>query len=133
MNLSPCYCINLRNASNTIAKIYDQYLSAYNLTIRQYSLLINIHRLGNANMTTLAAATNLDRTSLVRMLRPLIERNLVENTAPKGKRDRNLQLTEIGSILLTNAQSSWQNAQHEIEIKLGQDNIDRLQEILKLL
>lgn len=133
MKISPCYCITLRNASNAISKIYDQQLEPFNLTIRQYSLLINVGRIGSANMTTISDITSLDRTSLVRMLRPLLDRGLIEDSAGKGKRDRCIRLTDSGRALLAEAKPAWQAAQDEIEAKLGKENIDRLMDMIKML
>lgn len=133
MRISPCYCITLRNAANLISKIYDNHLEPFDLTIRQYSLLINVGRLGSANITTLSDHTNLDRTSLVRMLRPLLKKELIEDTAGNGKRDRNIRLTDNGRLLLAKAAPAWQMAQDEIEIKLGKENLDNLIEMFKML
>lgn len=133
MRISPCYCITLRNAANLISKIYDNHLEPFDLTIRQYSLLINVGRLGSANITTLSDYTNLDRTSLVRMLRPLLKKELIEDTAGNGKRDRNIRLTDNGRLLLAKAAPAWQMAQDEIEIKLGKENLDNLIEMFKML
>ena len=74
MKLSNCYCINLRNASGIIAKIYDEHLAPYGITVRQYSMMKNLERLGEASVTELAEYIELERTSVVRMLRPLTER-----------------------------------------------------------
>lgn len=48
---SPCYCTNLRRSANAVSDYYDARLRPSGLTAAQYYLLLNLSRLGSANMT----------------------------------------------------------------------------------
>lgn len=123
---SPCTCINLRRASQAITKIYDEKLSPSGLTVTQFSLLKNIKKLSPISVSDLALAIRLDRTTLVRNLKPLEKKGLVIDNSPEGTRNRQLQLTEGGIKLCDSAEVLWQEAQDYIEQKLGKDNLKNL-------
>ena len=48
---STCYCTNLRRSANAMSEFYDSALKEAELTISQYYLLVNLSRLGKANIT----------------------------------------------------------------------------------
>lgn len=128
---SKCHCINIRRAANRISKFYDNTLKAIGLSVNQYSLLINLSRLERSNITTLANYVDLERTTLVRTIKPLIEKQFIEDIAIEGKRDRELILTEKGWEKVRQGEILWTKAQNEIENRIGKENIKLLYEILE--
>lgn len=128
---SPCTCLNLRRASLTLIDIYDQYLTSSSLSISQYSILRHIHQLEPVSVSDLSIALRLDRTTLVRGLKPLEERNLVEDISDEGTRNRAMQLTEKGNAFFQEAHQLWEKAQSDLEGYLGKDEADKLTEILE--
>ncbi len=128
---SKCHCINIRRAANRISKFYDNTLKAIGLSVNQYSLLINLSRLERSNITTLANYVDLERTTLVRTIKPLIEKQFIEDIAIEGKRDRELVLTEKGWEKVRQGEILWTKAQNEIENRIGKENIKLLYEILE--
>lgn len=133
MTLTRCYCINLRNAAAAVSDIYDSYLKPFGLTVRQYSLLTCLGQIGEASTTYLADYVSLDRTSVVRLIKPLLERGLIEDLAESGKRDRRLHLSRKGKDLLEQAKPEYKKAHHEIENKLGKENLTSIMNILEVL
>ena len=127
---SKCYCIQLRRTTGIISAFYDKHLTPVNLTINQYSLLINLYRLGVCNVSELAGKVRLERTTCVRMLKPLIQRGLICDNASAGARSRKITLTEAGTVLLQQAIPLWEQAQAEMEDKIGKEKIDTLLSIL---
>lgn len=128
---SKCHCINIRRAANRISKFYDNALKEIGLSVNQYSLLINLSRLERSNITTLANYVDLERTTLVRTIKPLIEKQFIEDIAIEGKRDRELVLTEKGWEKVRQGEILWTKAQNEIENRIGKENIKLLYEILE--
>ena len=128
-----CYCINLRRATNAITEQYDRQLEPLNLTVSQFSLLINLSQLGVCSVSDLANYVGLQRTTLVRSLKPLFALNYIKDTAKEGKRKREIQLTSFGKNILEQANPLWQKAQDEIEQKIGKENLNFLLEILSSL
>ena len=133
MTLTRCYCINLRNASAAVSNIYDSYLKPFGLTVRQYSLLTYLGQIGEASTTYLADYVSLDRTSVVRLIKPLLERGLIIDLAESGRRDRRLHLSQKGKELLEQAKPEYIKAHHEIENKLGKENLESMMNMLEVL
>lgn len=123
---SPCTCLNLRRASLAITKIYDQKLSPSGLTNSQFSLLKHVKHLGPVSVSDLALEIRLDRTTLVRNLKPLENKGLIIDNSPGGTRNRQLQLTDEGVKCCDSAEVLWQEVQAYIEQKLGKDNLKNL-------
>ena len=130
---SVCNCINLRRAANAVTEYYDQWLKPSGLTINQYSLLINLSRLGRGSVSDLARQVGLDRTTLVRGLRPLLEAGLIEDLASESRRNRLLTPTESGRTVLKLARPLWEKAQAGLEDCLGREQVQPLTELLSRL
>ncbi len=130
---SVCYCISLRRASSVVTELYDGFLAPAGLTVTQLSLLINLGQLGTASVSQLAEQVGLERTTLVRTLRPLLEKGLVSDAAPAGQRDRALTLTEAGLAAMEAGDALWEQAQAEIRSRIGPERVEQLNDILTLL
>lgn len=125
-----CYCIQLRRTTGILSALYDKHLAPVNLTINQYSLLINLQRLEVCSVSELAEKVRLERTTCVRMVKPLMKRGLVCDNSSKGERSRKLALTDEGKDLLKRAIPLWEKAQEELDRKLGKEKVDTFLSIL---
>lgn len=121
---SPCNCLNIRRASQSVTEVYDEFLAPSNLKIGQFSLLKHINQLGPVSVSDLALIIRLDRTTLVRNLKPLEKSGLVEDISTEGTRNRQLKLTAKGIKAYKYAEELWEKAQSFLEEYLGKDNID---------
>lgn len=130
-NSSPCTCLNLRRASKTLTDIYDKYLTSCQLSISQYSILRHINCLAPVSVSNLSIALRLDRTTLVRSLKPLEERELVEDISEDGTRNRELQLTEDGKNVFQSANGLWEKAQSDLVEYLGREDAEKFSEMLE--
>ena len=128
-----CYCINSRRLSNLITNKYDKYLQEINLTVNQYSLLVNINQLEICSVSDLAIYVGLERTTLVRTLKPLFDKKLIEDISKTTQRNRQIKITQKGKEVLEKGKPLWKQAQKEIEDKIGKDNILVLSEIFSKL
>lgn len=116
---SKCYCTNLRRSANAISDFYDNALKNAGLTVSQYYLLINLSRLGKANITHWAQRVGLDRSTMVRNIKPLESRGLIEKTEGHGK---TFTLSEIGKKALGEAVVIWNETQKKIKNFLGEED-----------
>ena len=128
-----CYCINSRRLSNLITNKYDKHLQEINLTVNQYSLLVNINQLEICSVSDLAIYVGLERTTLVRTLKPLFDKKLIEDISETTQRNRQIKITQKGKEVLEKGKPLWKQAQKEIEDKIGKDNILVLSEIFSKL
>ena len=92
---SNCYCANIKRAENKITALYNRHLEKAGITRGQYALLANIERNPGISVSALAETMDLERTTLVRNLKPLEARGLIVDAACKG-RSRSLQLSVEG-------------------------------------
>jgi DNA-binding MarR family transcriptional regulator len=90
-----------------------------------------ISYLSPINVSDLSFALRLDRTTLVRNLKPLEERKLVEDISGTGTRNRELQLTESGRQVFESANNLWEKAQSDLATYLGSEDAGKLSEILE--
>lgn len=127
---SVCNCLNLRRASLAITEIYDHYLAPCHLSVSQFSILKHIFAMEPVNVSELAAEIRLDRTTLVRNLKPLEQQGLIYDIAPSGTRKRQLCLTVEGREKIEQAHVYWQQAQEQIEAQLGSEDTKILQALL---
>ncbi len=127
---SVCHCINLRRAANRVTEYYDKIMASSGLTVNQYSLLLHLKALQVTSITDLAIEMRLDRSTLVRNLKPLMEAGFVEDIAREGTRNRQLRLTAGGEVVLNRADPLWEQAQKGIEEELTDGNLERLMDFL---
>ncbi|MDD7362859.1 MAG: MarR family winged helix-turn-helix transcriptional regulator [Peptoniphilus sp.] len=111
-----CYCTNLRRSAHAISAFYDERLKASGITASQYYLLINLSRMGSANITHWATCVGLDRSTMARNIKPLEAQMLLERTSGRGK---TYKLSDKGFETLKVAVPLWEDAQTDIERFLG--------------
>lgn len=121
---SPCNCLNIRRASQALTGVYDEFLAPSDLKIGQFSLLKYINQLEPVSVSDLALTIRLDRTTLVRNLKPLEQSGFVEDISAQGTRNRQLKLTPKGVETYKQAEELWEKAQNFFEEYLGTDNTD---------
>lgn len=128
---SPCYFVNLRRAAGAVTRLYDRRLAPLGLSINQFSMMANLDALGCVSVSALAVHMGLDRTTLVRNLKPLLDRGLVRDAAESGRRDRKLELTEEARDMMPNAYRAWKGAQQAVKDHLGPENVRLLMTMLE--
>lgn len=126
-----CYCEVLRQATRRVTQIYDDALGPTGLTITSYGLLARIQALGCPSMNELATASAMDRTTLSRNLKPLLDRKLVAVSHGEDRRRKEFRLTRPGRTMLAKAQPLWQRAQVQFRQRFGEANSHTLVSLLK--
>ncbi|MDH6603297.1 DNA-binding MarR family transcriptional regulator [Bacilli bacterium PM5-9] len=116
-NKTECFCINLRRASTAITKKYDNALAKYDVTTNQFSIINNIKQLEKCNVIELATRMGLERTTLLRNIKPLIKKEYILETKENNK--AMFSLTSSGKELYNSAHYEWDKIQYEINDKLG--------------
>lgn len=128
---SDCNCLNLRRAAQALTRVYDESVSAASgISLNQFALLRYIKNLAPVSVSDLSAALRLDRTTLVRTLKPLEKLALIEDLATAGARSRELALTAKGQKALAEARAGWAAAQSRVAAELGEAGIRQLTELL---
>lgn len=128
-----CHCLKIRRSAENVIHFYDNVLASSGLTARQYSLLFAINKLGTCNVRELSEAALLDRSTLARSLKPLLQAGYIEDKKNAGARDSVLVLTEKGEQIYRQAAELWNTAQKQFEQKIGRENVEALEKLLVLL
>ncbi|WP_322012342.1 MarR family winged helix-turn-helix transcriptional regulator [Paraburkholderia sp. J12] len=110
-------CFAVRQAARHLSQLYERHLSAAGLTPTQFSILGMLGRGPSLTMAELARALVMERTTLVRALRPLLRSGLVADAGIP--RRRQLTLTPGGHARLGVAGVYWRAAQDEFERRFG--------------
>jgi DNA-binding MarR family transcriptional regulator len=129
-NTEKCYCISFRRAAKAATAYYDRMLFDTGITVNQYSLLINLYRIAPCNVSTLAKTMRLDRTTLVRNMKPLVNMGLLQDLAEEGGRDRQLTVTTLGIKSLEMAQQRWEKAQVGLKKHIGEKDFETLMAVI---
>jgi DNA-binding MarR family transcriptional regulator len=120
-------CFALRQASRHISKLYERYLSEAGITPTQFSILRTLGQVPSLTMVKLAKAMAMDRTTLVRALKPLLQRGfVVAFSEAQGCRRLRLVLTRRGSTKLDEAVVHWATAQARFERSFGKQQAAHL-------
>jgi DNA-binding MarR family transcriptional regulator len=130
MDPLPCHCVNARRAAQALTARYDEALAPHGLKVTQYSLLCTVARHGAPNLTRLAEATGLDRSTLGRNLRGLEALGLVALAPGEDQRDCVASVTPAGKDRIRAATPAWKRAQAEVEAVLGAE-VERLTALLR--
>ncbi len=120
-----CTCARLRKLARRLTRIYDAHLAGEGIKVTQYSLLVNIGR-GEKTLSELAAAMDMERTTLTRNLAPLEAQGWVKTKPGEDPRNRMVSITAAGKRKIEAVFPLWRKAQHEVELILGQSRVGGL-------
>jgi DNA-binding MarR family transcriptional regulator len=132
-NSSPldCNCFAIRQAARFVSQMYERHLSAVGITAAQFTVIAAIGRKPGVQMAELAEQMVMDRTTLVRALKPLQRDGIVEAAQEsRGSRAVGLRLTASGKDALVRASAQWRAAQEEFEAKFGEKRANALRKSL---
>jgi len=124
-----CTCRRLRRMARLVTQLYDEALSAHDLTIAQFGLMSTIaehytKRGKDISIGALANIVGLDPTTLNRNLNTLQRDKLVDVRPDKNdRRVRAIALTPAGRQRLKNAVPAWRAAQADLERRLGPEAV----------
>jgi DNA-binding MarR family transcriptional regulator len=128
---SGCTCSKLRRLTRRVTAVYDRALAAAGMRVTQYSLLACLRGSHGIPMSQLAEALDLDRTTLTRNLKALLESGWVEVRAgPQDARIRLVHITAAGEAQWQAARAFWRQAQSEVTAAIGPANLAGLHDAL---
>ncbi len=120
-----CTCFKLRKLARAMSRLYDQHLGRVGLKTTQYSVLANAAR-ACLPVAGLAEHLGLDRTTLTRNLKPLIESGWITLESGADSRQRIVTITAAGRGKVEQAYAAWRAAQAAFENLMGRDAVRSL-------
>ena len=128
-----CICIDLRLAARKTSAIYDEALAPLGISVAQFSLLRKISRASTISLTELARIAELDRSTMGRNAKVLQKMGLIEPATSNDHRETSVALTSEGHRLVALGGPLWDQAQNEIEARLGHKGVQQLLALLGAL
>jgi len=130
---NPCFCINLKRATNSITRLYDKKMESAGLTASQFSLLNDIRLLERCSKAELSEFAKLEKSTITRNLIILRDKGYVKDLSANGSRESQVSLTELGHNKIKESNALWKEAQAFILEKVGSEDILQLKRILKII
>jgi len=125
-----CTNLKLRQLMRRVARHYDAEVGKTGLRGTQYSLLSHVVKLGPIRPVDLAAAMNVDASTLSRNLQPLAAAGWLVQEAGADARSRVVVATEAGREKRAEAQRRWRVAQENLNAMLGPERVIALHALI---
>jgi DNA-binding MarR family transcriptional regulator len=116
-----CVCFNLRWVTRAVTQFYDAEMRRHGIRPTQGSILVSLNSKDSWNMAELSDWLGMERTTLVRNLRPLQRDGFV--TASGGGRGNRVELTITtkGQNQVEKLTPAWKAAQSAVVKTLGEN------------
>lgn len=123
--VSACTCFRLRKLSRMLSQRYDAALAPAGINVNQLSIL---RRADHAPHTigALAAGLGMDRTTLTRDLKHLIDARWIRLAPGDDARQKRIVVTAMGKRTVERALPLWRKVQGEVDGLLGHPALARL-------
>ncbi|MBS0419974.1 MAG: MarR family transcriptional regulator [Proteobacteria bacterium] len=133
-HLELCNCFAARQAARHLTKAYERHLAGADLTSAQFSILVALDEAGQMTMNELAKALVMDRTTLLRAIKPLQrDELLISRPSEDDVRRLVLSLSAAGVRRFKKALVLWSKAQQEFEATIGSAEAARMRRELLAL
>lgn len=116
-----CASSNLRRVARIVSRHYERELRTAGVTTTQLPILAAISVGAGSSIGTLAAALDLERSTVSRDVATLVRRNLVAPEHGTDRRVTTLELTEEGHDVLADALEAWKRAHAALLHRFGAD------------
>ena len=115
-----CVCFNLRWVTRAVTQFFDAEIRRHGIRPTQTPILGVLSARSNLGMSEMSDWLGMDRTTLVRNLRPLQRDGLVRTTGVGRGGRVELAITEKGRKALTKLLPAWRVAQEKVVATLGE-------------
>lgn len=116
-----CTCFNVRRVSRAITQFFDAGVRQHGLRPTQTPILRALQAKNGWSMAELSEWLGLERTTLLRNLRPLQRDGLVRAKGGGRGGHAELEITEKGRKILAKLLPAWRSAQDKVVATLGQE------------
>jgi len=128
-----CVAYNFQKTARHFAKFYRKTINLSGLQGAQFPLLLAIKLNEPVSISSLAQRLELDRTTLSRNIKRLVEKGYAALERDEDLRVRNIQLTESGADILNQALPLWEKAQNKVIKQFGKENWENMLQSMKEL
>ena len=115
-----CVCFNLRRVTRAVTQFYDSEMRRHGIRPTQGTILSSLQAKDSWNMAELSDWLGMDRTTLVRNLRPLQRDGLVQISGGGRGNRVEMAITAKGRKQIEKLTPAWKSAQSAAVKTLGQ-------------
>ena len=116
-----CACFNVRRVSRVITQFFDSEVRRHGIRPTQTPILGALRAKAGWSMAELSEWLGMERTTLLRNLRPLQRDGLVRARGGGRGGHVELQITEKGRAALAKTLPAWRSAQDKVVAILGKE------------
>lgn len=116
-----CIAVRVRLINRVITGLYDEALRPFELRISQANILAAIAKMGEARPAEVSRILRIEKSTLSRDVELMKQNGWVKSDPPTGGRSQTVRLTTEGQKLLVEIRPSWEKAQTEAKLLIGQD------------
>ena len=115
-----CTCFNLRRVTRVITQCFDAELRKYGIRVTQTPILSALQARSGWSMAELSDWLGMERTTLVRNLRPLQREGLIKTSGSGRGGHVELAITAKGRATFSKMLPGWRSAQQKVVATLGE-------------
>jgi len=116
-----CACFNVRRFSRAITQFFDAEVGRHGLRPTQTPILRALNAKSEWSMAELSEWLGMERTTLLRNLRPLQRDGLVKATGGGRGGHVKLEITAKGRTTIAKLHPAWRSAQDKVVAILGKE------------
>jgi DNA-binding MarR family transcriptional regulator len=120
-SMENCVCFNLRSVTRAVTRFFDAEVRRRGLRPTQTPILGALQARETWSMAELSEYLDMERTTLLRNLRPLERDSLIRTTGGGRGGCVQVAITEKGRATLAKTLPAWRAAQDKIVHVLGKD------------
>jgi DNA-binding MarR family transcriptional regulator len=117
--MTGCVCFALRRTTRALTQLYDRALKAHGIRATQFPILLAALGVEPVPLGPMAEHLGMERTTLLRNVRPLVRRGLIEQSTARGSRRTTLKTTAAGRTLLKRVYPAWKAVQTQVLERVG--------------
>jgi len=124
-DLQGCVCLALRRAARVVTQRYDAALRPLGVRATQIPILTAAVSGERVPLAALAETLGMDRTTLLRNVRPLVRSGLIEVRQETGSRRAEIRPTAKGRERLARVYPVWRGVQERVKSDLPDPGLGR--------
>jgi DNA-binding MarR family transcriptional regulator len=124
-----CIAARVRLINRVISAVYDEALRPFRLRISQANILAAVAYMSTARPTEITRILRIEKSTVSRDVELMKQKGWLESDPPAGGRYQTVRLTAEGAKLLRTIRPSWEKAQAEAKLLIGDDGESALRQI----